>query len=182
MAPFPSIPADSPTEVVGRVAEGCELSEGGQRCLEAMEVLLTGIGFGMTFVASEDDGRLNFDLESEIYHPVLVARDMVLLDALEHLVDKMGNKDAENRCRITVDSQGVKSSQDSDLTQSAQDLADMAVERGRTMKMGPLDPRSRRIVHLALKEHDQVTTRSEGEGAFRQVCIVPKRTAESEED
>jgi len=147
-----------------------------------MVMLLEGLGFGMTFVATEDDDRVNFDLESDIYHPVLVARDMALLDALEHLVDKMGNQDAENRRRINVDSQGIKSSQDTDLVQSAEELADLAVERGQTMKMGPLDPRSRRIVHVALKEHAHVSTRSEGEGAFRQVCIIPKQAPASEDD
>ncbi len=174
-APLPVMPADGPTEVVGRLAEGTELTEVGQRCFDAMTELLTGLGFGMNFVVTEDNERVHFDLESEVYHPVLIGRDMGVLDALEHLVDKMANDNAEDRRRISVDSQGIKAGQDTELSQSARDLADLAIERGKTMKMGPLDPRSRRVVHVTLKEHGGVSTRSEGDGAFRQVCIIPHR-------
>jgi len=33
----------------------------------------------------------------------------------------------------------------------------------------------RRIVHMALAEHEGVTTESEGEGLFRRVVIFPKQ-------
>ena len=44
----------------------------------------------------------------------------------------------------------------------------------KVVKLGPLDARSRRIVHIELREMDGVTTRSEGEGVFRRVCIIPR--------
>jgi predicted RNA-binding protein Jag len=36
-----------------------------------------------------------------------------------------------------------------------------------------MSPRERRVIHLALKGHSQVLTRSEGMGAERKVVIMP---------
>ena len=41
------------------------------------------------------------------------------------------------------------------------------------MKLDPMPPRDRRIVHLALKDDPMITTRSAGEGFLRAVEIVP---------
>jgi spoIIIJ-associated protein len=53
-------------------------------------------------------------------------------------------------------------------------MADRAIADQRVFKLGPLDPRARRVVHMTLKDVAGVTTKSEGEGVFRRVCIIPK--------
>lgn len=156
------------------VAEGVELSEIGEDAHEVLRDILTGMGFGMEVSLTEEDKVIRFDLTSEAYGPVLLANDMEVLDALEHLIDKIVNFDADNRKRIHIDVNGEKAKADLDLGQSACSLAEKAIEEKRVIKMGPLDPRSRRVVHLALREFGGVSTHSEGEGAFRRVCIVPK--------
>jgi len=129
--------------------------------------------FGVEFTVNEDVQDLTFNIKSEIFHPILVCNDMEVLNALEQLVDRMLSQPGEDRLRIHVDSLGVKEQKDLDLSQAALDLAEEAIDKGEEMKMGPLDSRARRIVHLALKEHGGVATHSEGQGAFRRVCIVP---------
>ncbi len=157
------------------VAEGIELSELAEDAHEVMRDILTGMGFGMDVDMSEDDDVVRFDLDSGVYHPALIANNMELLEAVQHLVDKIVNFDAEDRKRIVVDSQGAKAQSDQDLGESARVLADRVVSEGQPVKVGPLDPRSRRIVHMALRDVSGVTTKSEGEGAFRRVCIMPAR-------
>lgn len=167
------VPTDGPTEVIMHVAEGVQLSEIGEDAHEVLRDVLTGMGFGMTVEVTEDEASIRFDMNSGVYHECLVAKEMELLDALQHLVDKVVNFDAEDRKKVVIDSGGAKRQVDEDLGRSAVELADRAVEEGKTFKMGPLDPRSRRLIHMALREHAGVTTRSEGEGVFRRVCIVP---------
>ena len=157
-----------------RVAEGLELSEIGEDAHEVLRDILTGMGFGMTVEMTEESDGVRFNLDSGGYHDVLVANNLELLDAIEHLVDKIVNFDAEERKKIIVDSQGFKLQADVDLAASAQDLATRAIAEQSVVKIGPLDPRSRRIVHLTLSEVKGVVTKSEGEGVFRRVCIIPK--------
>ena len=54
-------------------------------------------------------------------------------------------------------------------------LAEKAIKSGRPVPVEPMSPHDRRIVHVTLKEHPDVTTESEGEGLFRRVVIFPKK-------
>ena len=155
------------------LAEGATLSELGEDAHEVMRDILTGMGFGMTVTMNEDDKVVEFDLASGVYHEALTANNMELLEAIQHLVDKIVNFDADDRKRIAVDSQGAKAENDATLGDSARELAERVKADGQPVKIGPLDPRSRRIVHVALRDIEGVTTKSEGEGAFRRVCILP---------
>jgi spoIIIJ-associated protein len=156
------------------VAEGVELTPVAQEAFDVLLGILNRMEFGVEVVADEDFLNVTFDIRSEIFHPILVCRDLEVLNALEQLVDRMIFQEGEDdRLRFHVDSQGVKEQKDLDLSQAALDMAEEAIAKGSTMKIGPLDSRARRMVHLALKEHGGVTTHSEGQGAFRRVCIVP---------
>jgi len=178
------VPADGPTEVEVMAAAGAELGMRGERAMELVREFLTAMGFGMTVTVAETEQNIRVDLESGVYHDALVANDLEVLDAFEHLVDKIVNASGDDRKKVVVDSMGIKAKADVDLGESARQLAERAMAEGRTFKLGPLDPRSRRIVHLTLRDMDGVVTKSEGEGVFRRVCIIPKdaQSAYDEDD
>ena len=56
--------------------------------------------------------------------------------------------------------------------------ADVAAERvrktGTPYEFAPMSSRERRIVHLALRDHSDLRTESEGEGLRRYVVLYPK--------
>ena len=156
------------------VAEGVELSELGDATVEGLRGIFEGMGFGMEITISEDDKAISADLDSSYYGDVLVARELQVLSAIEHLLDKMVNTgDSEERKKIRLDCNGVRKQQDVDLGEQAVELAKRAMEEERVFKMGPLNPRCRRLVHIALRDLNGVSTHSEGEGVFRRVCITP---------
>jgi len=154
------------------VADGTELSETGQAAQAVLLDLLTEMEYGLEGVVSEDEDRVHFELQSEAYGEVFVARDMGLLRSMEYLIEKIVS-DGDRRVKISLDINGARAQADEDLAQSARDLAQRAIEEERVYKMGPLDPRGRRLVHIALREMAGVTTESEGEGVFRRICILP---------
>ena len=156
------------------VAAGIELSEIGEDAHETIKDILTGMGLGLTVSVNETEEEVLFEFTTEVYEEALTGNHMELLDAIEHLVDKIVNFDADARKKIRVDCNGKKAQADVDLSSSAMELAEKAMAENQVFKMGPLDPRSRRIVHMALTDVKGVSTRSEGEGAFRRVCIVPQ--------
>jgi spoIIIJ-associated protein len=43
--------------------------------------------------------------------------------------------------------------------------------------LNPMSPRDRRIVHLALQDDISIVTRSQGQGYFRRLLIVPAERA-----
>jgi spoIIIJ-associated protein len=173
MAPLPDPPADGPTEV--RVLEPLPSSQEGTKALPILVGLLERMGFGMEIRSEEDDENVRFDLQTTVYADVLTHNNLELLEAIEHLVDKIvGRGGREERRRVQLDVNGTKQGADVDLRLAARARAERAREEGQTLKLGPLEPRARRIVHLALRDIEGVFTRSEGEGAFRRVCIIPR--------
>lgn len=169
---WPDVPSDGPTEIQIVAAEGVTLSETGQAALDLLIDLLTEMEYGVEGTVSESKDRVSFELNSEAYGEVFVAREMGLLRSLEYLVEKIVS-DGDRRVKVSMDINGARAQADEDLGQSARDLAQRAIEEERVYKMGPLDPRGRRLVHIALREMDGVTTESEGEGVFRRICIIP---------
>ncbi len=168
----PPIPSDGPTEVTVAFATE-EYSARAERAGEFVEGLLTRMGFGMPVSIEEDGGTIWVQLDSGVYHDALVANDLKLLEAIEHLVDKVTHRKGEEKTSLLVDSKGTKKKADVELIESAKQMAERAIEEDRTIKIGPLDPRSRRLVHMTLRDHGGVNTQSEGDGVFRRVCINP---------
>ena len=54
-------------------------------------------------------------------------------------------------------------------------LADKARKSGRSVRLEPMNPYERKVIHTALQKVDGVTTRSEGEEPYRRVIIEPVR-------
>jgi spoIIIJ-associated protein len=48
-------------------------------------------------------------------------------------------------------------------------------DTGDPFTLNPMNPRERRIVHLALKDRPEVRTQSEGTGPERKVVIYPAK-------
>lgn len=173
------VPQDGPTAVTISVSPEGPLGPFGEKVKEILQAVLEGMGFGMNVVLTETADEVVADLQSGIYHEVLLGRDMELLDAIEHLVEKAATghgtlPEGAPRKKLHLDSQGHRAKADVDLAAAARHMAERAIAEQRTMKLGPLDPRARRVVHLTLRELGGVITKSEGEGVFRRVCIIPR--------
>jgi spoIIIJ-associated protein len=54
----------------------------------------------------------------------------------------------------------------------AERVADQVKETGRTMVLEPMPAYERRIIHLTLRDDDEVYTESTGEGDGRKVQII----------
>ena len=63
-----------------------------------------------------------------------------------------------------------------ELRLMAQVAADRAVDSGDPFTMSPMNPRERRIVHMALKGRPDIRTQSEGFGHERKVVIYPGKS------
>ena len=106
---------------------------------------------------------------------LLIGRKGKTLDALQFIVNKIVNKALEKKVRVAVDSENYRQRREDSLTQLALRMGDKAKRIKKPVTMNPLNPRDRRIVHLALKEDDNLDTRSRGEGLLKKVVIIPKR-------
>lgn len=96
-----------------------------------------------------------------------------LVEAIQVLVNRVVNPRGEGRKWVNVDVGGFGEEADPAMRAMAARLAEAARRMGQTLAVGPMSARERRQVHLALAEAAGVSTRSEGEGLFRTLLVVP---------
>ena len=95
------------------------------------------------------------------------------LDAIELLLGVHAQRQGIQRAPIIVDAAGYRASHERTLVDAARDAADRAAQANEPVRMDPMSPRDRRVVHMALKDDNRVHTASEGEDDDRRVVVVP---------
>ncbi len=101
-----------------------------------------------------------------------------LIEAVQYLVNRAVNPRAEGRKWVNLDLGGFREEGDPAVKAMAERLAASAKRTGKVLAIAPISARERRQIHLALVGVEGVSTRSEGEGLFRQLLIIPKGAGE----
>jgi len=105
---------------------------------------------------------------------ILIGRRGETLRALQYITRLIVNRRLHQWAEIIVDVEGYKKRRERSLTQLARRMADRATLLGQAVSLEPMPPHERRIIHLALRDHQKVTTESVGEGERRKVVIFPR--------
>ncbi len=119
-----------------------------------------------------DDIILNIDGNNP---GILIGHKGKTLEALEFIINKAVNKVFEKKVRVIVDSENYRQRSEESLRRLALKMGEKAKKTKKTVTIDPISPHDRRIVHLALKGDHYVQTKSEGEGLFKKVYIVPNK-------
>lgn len=149
---------------------------------EVLERLLAGMGIEAQVRLrptdlSEGPNPIVLDITGENLG-ILIGRRGETLLALQYITRLIVNRGLHQWAEIIVDVEGYKKRRESSLTQLALRMADRATLLGQAVSLEPMPAHERRIIHLALRDHEKVTTESVGEGDLRKVVIFPReRTA-----
>jgi spoIIIJ-associated protein len=99
-------------------------------------------------------------------------------DALQLIANQVAMRMSDDAPRIVVDVEGDGGEREDTLSRLADRAIKRARETGRSIALDPMNPRDRRVVHLAVREEDGLATMSIGEGRYRQVLVVPEGAPE----
>ncbi len=105
---------------------------------------------------------------------ILIGRRGQTLGALEYVTKLMVVQRLKVWLPLTIDVGGYKKHRRDSLQKLALYLAEQVKSRRRAMPMEPMPADERRVIHLALADHPDVTTQSIGEGEDRKVVILPR--------
>ena len=94
--------------------------------------------------------------------------------SLQHIVRLIIYHQMDVRIPIVLDVEGYKQRRCEGLRTLANKLADQVRTRRLPFTMEPMPAFERRVIHLALADHPDVTTESTGEGETRKVVIIPQ--------
>jgi len=127
-----------------------------------------------TIGVEQIDNRVTFRIEGG-QSGILIGKRGQTLDAMQLLVEKAVRRLNRNAIRLQVDVEGYLAKKEAALVQTAERLAQKVASKGKPGSIGYLNSQDRRLVHLALKNHQGVRTKSVGEGFVRRLMIYPKR-------
>lgn len=105
---------------------------------------------------------------------VLIGRRGETLAALQHVLSQLVQRRLRRWVRVNVDVAHYNDRQAAILRSKALRTAERVQRAHTPIAMEPMRPAERRIVHLALADHPQVTTHSIGVGDERRVVVSPR--------
>ena len=153
--------APPPREAPEKVAKAKEFCEG----------LFQRLGAAIDVAVKETPEQIGVSLTARDGNPVELSS--ALVEAVQYLVNRVANPRAEGRKWVNLDVGGFREEGDPAVKAMALRLAAVAKRTGKVLAIAPISARERRQIHLALVDEEGVSTRSEGEGIFRQLLVVP---------
>lgn len=105
---------------------------------------------------------------------ILIGRRGQALASLQYIVRLIVTSKTGAYVPVLVDVEGYRKRRDASLKELAFRIAEQVRAKSAPFKLEPMPAYERRIIHLALADHQDVVTGSTGEGDFRRVVISPK--------
>jgi len=107
---------------------------------------------------------------------VLIGYRGETLDSLQYLVSLVVNKNHdETYKRVILDTVNYRYNRQETLKKLACKMGDKVRLSGKTLKLEPMNPYERRVIHSTLQNNEYVTTHSEGDEPYRRVVIESKK-------
>jgi spoIIIJ-associated protein len=145
-----------------------------------LEAILAHFSTPATVQASWEEEQIKLDISTD-GSGLLIGKRGQTLHSLQYIVNKIFNKQSSRKVHIVIDTENYRDRRRQALTEVALQLAGRAKKSGKPAISSPLSAYDRRIIHLALKDDQELRTKSKGEGSLRKVMVLPvKKGAELE--
>ncbi|SHI11129.1 spoIIIJ-associated protein [Clostridium collagenovorans DSM 3089] len=149
-------------------------------CKEAREFLgsmLKSMNIDADIDIKEKNKNIIINLSGEDMG-ILIGYRGETLDSIQYLISLVINKDSnEEYRRVILDTENYRAKREETLIRLANKVAKKVKTQGKTVKLEPMNPYERRIIHSALQDNNTVKTYSEGEEPYRKVVVELKKRA-----
>jgi spoIIIJ-associated protein len=143
-----------------------------ERAGDLVKNVLTAMGLALDVEILDTPDAIRIEI-SGTGGEVLLKRKAEALDALQQIVNTGFRRELEDDRSFVVDCMGYRQGKDDELRQMTKFTMEKAKMSG-PQEMGPLNPYSRRIVHLTVAQDPVMTSESIGD-AFLKTVIVSKK-------
>ena len=142
--------------------------------LDFMRDITEKMGLTLDIKARVGEDMVHLDIEGKDSGTVIGKRGATL-DAIQYLTSLVVNKESEKYVKVVVDAENYRSKRQKTLEALANRLAAKVVKTKKFVRLEPMNPYERKIIHATLQSNPKITTRSEGEEPYRRVVIELKK-------
>ena len=139
-----------------------------------LKEILSRMGIDARVEANYVDGSTHLNIIADS-PALLIGKHGQTLDAIERILNCIVNKVSLAKKRVFVDTEGYRERREERLIEMANQVAEKVRYTGRDVVLAPMSARDRRIIHVALREDEIISTYSQGEGDMRRVVITAQR-------
>ena len=132
------------------------------------------MGLHLSFKARVGEDLVYVEMNGKDSRTVIGKRGQTL-DAIQYLASLVVNKDREKYTKVVVDAENYRAKRERTLEQLANRLGAKVVKTRKHVRLEPMNPYERKVIHATLQKNPNITTRSEGEEPYRRVVIELKK-------
>jgi len=152
-----------------------------QRAIEILTEILKHVELPTVVEGDSKNGHVTLNIISN-GSGLLIGKRGKTLNALQYLVTKILQREMGENITVVIDTENYRSKRETGLVELAQQLSEKVKKTRRPLTTGPMSAHDRRIIHLALKEDQEVRTKSKGEGSLRKVVIYPVKRGKNDKN
>ena len=144
----------------------------GERAVEFLEGLFDILKITASTELRREEEKIEINVTAANTNAVIGKRG-AMLDAIQTIAGAVANTGRDEYKRVVVDCENYRENRELTLQNLANKLAEKAIRFEKKLKLEPMNPYERRIIHAALSGREDVTTQSEGKEPYRYIVIVP---------
>lgn len=123
---------------------------------------------------NEDILQVNILGENSKEMGVLIGKRGKTLDSVQYLLSLVVNANREKFLKVVLDTEDYRAKREEVLKDLASKMAERAVKRGKSVRLDPMNPYERRVIHSTLQQDSRVETYSVGDEPYRRIVIQVK--------
>jgi spoIIIJ-associated protein len=166
-----SLPPAPPAAELPETDEA-DLSETGRRLKEYLELVREALGIEAS-ISVRETGEAAVGTFHGRELGLVIGKHGQTIDAIQQIGAAITFRADEPRPDVIVDAAGYRDRRRATLESLADRTASRVMSTGHPAELEPMSPAERKIVHLRLKDRDDVETASEGNEPNRRVVVRP---------
>ena len=142
--------------------------------LDFLKDITEKMGLNLGFSVKAGDDVVYIEMDGKDSGTIIGKRGQTL-DSIQYLTSLVINKDRDKYIKVVIDAENYRAKRQKTLEQLANRLAAKVVKTKKYVRLEPMNPYERKIIHATLQQNPEVSTRSEGEEPYRRVVIELKK-------
>ena len=142
--------------------------------LDFLKDITEKMGLNLGFSVKAGDDVVYIEMDGKDSGTIIGKRGQTL-DSIQYLTSLVINKDRDKYIKVVIDAENYRAKRQKTLEQLANRQAAKVVKTKKYVRLEPMNPYERKIIHATLQQNPDVSTRSEGEEPYRRVVIELKK-------
>lgn len=149
----------------------------GERAVSFLNGLFEVLNIEATTTLVSEKEKIEINVAAANTNEVIGKRGATI-DAIQTLASAVANTGRDKYVRVVVDCENYRETREATLKRLAENLAQKAIRMEKKLRLEPMNPYERRIIHSALSNYEGIKTQSEGKEPQRYIVVIPDNVAD----